>query len=138
MMGDWSPASGATYPRNGSPMEDSEKAQKFTGMPSEANGDHGAPSTGPPQDNFGLHARGSSSDPLRLIPAPDSPALPARLPSSPSFRISFRHLFHPLISTALHLGPRLRVSGSTAFFLTFGYTDSASGGGIAGRIWKRR
>ena len=83
---EWNPASGTTDPLNGSPLADLGKAQKFTGMPWEANGDQAAPSTDPPQDNPGLQAQGSSSNYRRSIPVPDSPTLCSAFAPPLSFR----------------------------------------------------
>ena len=105
---EWNTASGTMDPRNGSPPEDLEKAQKFTGMPREANGDPDSPSTDLPQDNSRLHARESSSASSRLFPRP---SLLSFL-HLPSFRPSLHILIHPLMSTALQLSPRSWILGS--------------------------
>ena len=83
---DWNPAPGTMCPWNGSPFEDSEIDQEFAGIARRATGDQDVPSSGPPQDGFGVHARGSSSDSPRLIPAPNSPAVPSLIDTT----------FHPL------------------------------------------
>ena len=81
------PFSGSIDPWTGSPLEDLEKAQKFTAMPWKADGGQDVPSTYLPLDNSGLHARESSSGFPRLIPVPDSPPLSAQLLTSPSLSV---------------------------------------------------
>ena len=121
--------------RGGSPLEDLENAQKFTRLPREAARNQGAASTGLSPDKSGLHARGSSSVSPRFLPVPESSPLSVQLPSSPPLSVQLPPTAPTLaVRLALHPRPRSWILGQMIMFLMVRYTNSASSGGIAGRI----
>ena len=134
---EWNPASGAMDSWRVAPMEDLEEAQRFNGMPWEGSSVPDQLSVDLPQENSGMQETVSSTTTPRVIPVPDSLTPSTQLPSSPLFRFSFHLPLHPLISTELHLGPRKWITGVMIISPIRSNANSASSGGIAGRIRKR-
>ena len=74
---EWNTASGRMDLWDGSPSEDSERVQKSTATPWEADGGPAGPSKDMPRNISGMQTRGPLPVSPPFIHAPDSPQLPA-------------------------------------------------------------
>ena len=87
---EWNRASGTRNLWDGTRLEVSEEAQKFTVMPSEADGGANGPTEDLLRESYGMQTLGSPPVSPRWIPGPDSPKPLVSFPTHHHFLCSFQ------------------------------------------------